>query len=520
MLQDGVLMGNRYKLCFTRCFCIFVILFIFAMPAQSYAARGDSGYEGGISSGSFSGAADMEYQEICFLSGKLFVFKGELGIRTVNRQGSIKRTYTYDLKNIDMDATLRRTVIYETIIIEKENGQTIENTTIIGNPSEVIRIGTKVYTLRKYEMSKSDIIDKKPAISYSAGNLWGKKTYQVGNIVNAGTVTVEAKGSIYGYDQIWSGAESGTINYTIQSEEIKDGELDSWVGIGKVTFSSSITKLMKYVVNEPDQISFDGGYIEESHNNSILEYELKLPELDSSGVSTDRVITLKDTLKMESFPVQERLPVPQLNQLRGHWAENDIKALFSLEIFTGEPKGFKPSQLINRQEFTKAVVKATKEAQEEETPKSGLFSRFSKKEKEEVKSPFIDVSPENPNFKDIIYAYESGIINGKGYGVFAPDDYVMVADAITIFIRAVGLERLAPNPGAVTAFKDNDSIPPYARDAVYAAHRIGLVKGDDQGYINADEYITKDRAAALLNRFIDYMRTGIQKDYRERMINF
>ncbi len=513
-------MINKYRLRFIVNIIIIVIVLVFTIPSLAYAARGDLGYEGGISSGSISGASDLEYQELCFLSGKPFIFIGELKIRTISRQGSVKSTYTYNLENASLDASLKRTVIYETIVTEKGNGQTIENTIVIGNPSEVIRIGNKVYTLRKYEMSKSDVIDKKPAISYVAGNLWGKKTYRVGNLNNEGNVTVESIGEIYGYDQIWSAAESGTINYTIQSEEVKDGEVDSWGGTGKVTFSQTTTKLMKYIVNEPDQISFDGGYIEERHSNSILEYELKIPEFDSFGASTDRIISLKDTLKMESFPVQERLPVPQLNHLRGHWAENDIKTLFSLEIIRDEPTRFNPSQFINRQEFTAAVVNATREAVEEETVKTGIFSRFSKKEEEEVESPFVDVSPENPNFKDISYAYESGIINGKESGVFAPDDYVMVADAITIFIRAIGLERLAPNPGAVTAFKDNDSIPSYARDAIYAAQRIGLVKGDDKGYVNANEYLTKDRAAALLNRFIDYMRTGIQKDYRERMFNY
>jgi len=97
-----------------------------------------------------------------------------------------------------------------------------------------------------------------------------------------------------------------------------------------------------YVENKPDVISFEGGFVESQYNNSILQYTAKLPEFDHQGVSTDRMVETKGSLMIESFPTSRRLLVPELSHLRGHWAENDIKALYSLEIFKENPSGFNP----------------------------------------------------------------------------------------------------------------------------------------------------------------------------------
>jgi len=69
-------------------------------------------------------------------------------------------------------------------------------------------------------------------------------------------------------------------------------------------------------------------------------------------------------------------------------------------------------------------------------------------------------------------------------------------------------------------FRDSDDIPRYAKGPVYVAHRIGLVMGDDKGYLRPNEYLTKARAAVIINNFIDYMRNDLRKDYRERIVNY
>jgi len=231
--------------------------------------------------------------------------------------------------------------------------------------------------------------------------------------------------------------------------------------------------------------------------------------------------TVRGSMKLESTPDKVRLTVADLRHLRGHWAENDIKLLYGLGIFSGDGSDFNPQQYMTRAEFVSALVKAAREVPED----SNLVKRTTtsttrrKGSEEEVISPFTDVSTKSLYFEDINNAFKRGLITGEG-GKFRPNDPISVVEAVTIFIRTVGLEKLYPGPGAVTTFRDNDDIPGYAREAVYIAQKIGLIQGDEKGYLRPNEKITKGRAAALISRFITYMGEGLKKDYREGIVNY
>jgi len=503
---------------------VFIVCLIIAIyPVAVSAMKGDSGYEGGISSGEAPNKTSFEYQEVCFITGEPIVFKGQLTIKKTSKNNTITSTYTYKLENTERKATLNRTLYYKTVLVEKDNGQVTEETYFQKDPYEVIKIDSATYTLKNYDFTRSVFVDQRPAVNFYSGDIWSKKTYQVGSgSSNGGTVTVEGTGEFYGYDQYWGTAEAQIINYVISSEVTKNGAIDRWGGTAKVTLSSTTTKQLKYEDNKPELSSFGGGYRLEQYNESILEYSCKLPEFDSKGVSTDIIKSKSGSLKIETFPQSQRLPVPDLNHLKGHWAENDIRILYSLEIFKGDSTTFNPQQYITRAEFVSAIVEAVREvpkdsALEKQNTKVTTASR--KKKEEEIVSPFSDVSTKSEYFTAVNTAYNRGIISGDG-GKFRPNDAISVADALVVFIRSLGLEGMAPNKYPVTTFKDNDLIPNYARQAVYVAQRIGLVKGDTKGYLNPNEKLTKARAAALISNFINYMREELKKEYTERIVNF
>jgi N-acetylmuramoyl-L-alanine amidase len=79
----------------------------------------------------------------------------------------------------------------------------IEETLLGSRPSEIIKVGKQTFTLINYTFTRTNIIDKKPAINYYSGNTWGKKTYRTGNTLSGNTITVDSTGSFYGYDQYW-----------------------------------------------------------------------------------------------------------------------------------------------------------------------------------------------------------------------------------------------------------------------------------------------------------------------------
>ena len=127
-----------------------------------------------------------------------------------------------------------------------------------------------------------------------------------------------------------------------------------------------------------------------------------LPEFDSRGISTDRIVTYSDSLAIETFPIQRRLPTTDLRNARGHWEENDIKIMFGLEVFKGDGSNFYPDNYMTRAEFAAAMTKVAKEVPQDPT----LITRTVQTSrrttgKEIIVSPFDDVSINNIYFNDI-----------------------------------------------------------------------------------------------------------------------
>src|SRR5690606_26313417 len=132
-----------------------LIMALITLPTTTaLARRGDSGYDGGISSGDTQNA-QMQYQEMCFITGKPMLLKGTLAIRKSIRQDSIVSTYTYNLRNVDLQVTLNRVLTFETIVEQRSDGQKIEQTSLSRNPIETIRVGEDTYVLSNYEFSHS-----------------------------------------------------------------------------------------------------------------------------------------------------------------------------------------------------------------------------------------------------------------------------------------------------------------------------------------------------------------------------
>jgi len=501
-----------------------LLIFCILIPSAVYAREGICGYEGGISSGEVPGKTTYDYKEVTFVTGEPIVLEGTMTIKKQQRNEKTTTTYTYNLRNAEKDATLTRTVVFETVSEKHENGQTTETASISKTPAETLRIGGETYTLLRtngYNFTRSNIIDHHPAVDFHQGSFYSRKIYQRGTAGEGNTVTVECSGRYNGYDQYWGNAEVIMLTYTITSETNNGGLTDKWGGTAEVTISVTSTEQLQYEKNKPNQISFEGSFLQSRVNNSILKYTAKLPEFDAKGVSTDHIITYTGSLEMETFPTQKRLPTVDSTNIRGHWSEEAIRIMFGLEVFTGSGAYFKPDQYMSRAEFATAMVKIAREVPADPaiTVRNTAASKRTSS-KEQVISPFDDVSIDNANFIYIKSAYDRGLMSGKGNNLFRPNDSITRAEAITAIMRALGLESIAPDPYAVTTFRDHDQIPAYARNAVYAAQRIGLLKGDSRGYLNPNKKLTKAEGAELFRNLISYLQNGIRKDYSERLISY
>jgi hypothetical protein len=505
---------------------IIVTIALIFITGTAYATRGDNGFECGISAGGeiiryseflgSQGKQIFEYKEMVFITGEPLLFTGTVEVNRNQRGDTGTVSYNYSLTNGNNNKLTRRISLDSNMT--KNNDQLVHN--LVKNQrsktNEKVTIDGKTYVLDDSSFQMSSITDLKAATDFFAGNIVYKKTY----VTNDGTsITIEKTGKMYGFEHIWSNAE--IYDYRINITSLTDGEkgYDYWGGYVDLKVSGYYSNNIYYVDNTPYEISFEGGYLQRQENSSILHYKATLPLFDGRGVSTDIMKTYDDEINVRSNPNQTRLNIPDLHSLRGHWYEQDLKELYSLNVFSIEDydkNTFNPNAFITRAEFAKAVSSAAGIKSELEIENKS--ARRNRKNTPQIESPFKDIAVEDDNFKYIYALYNNNAMGGVGGNLFNPEGYITRAQAITIIIRMLGFENLIASPYAITVFKDNDEIPDWARDAFAASYNIGLIKGDDNNCVNPNKEMTVGEVSAFLNRFIKYLRHDLVKDYRENFL--
>lgn len=499
---------------------LIAVFLILLAPLEAFAAEGSMGYEGGISTVNTNAKDEYFYSEMCFLSGVPVLLTGSLTIKKSEKNNIVTSTYTYKLSNTESGASLTRVVLYETTKETKANGQITESTKLSRLPTEVITINGTTYTLTNYSFSRSLLSDPKPALNYNAGEFAGKKTYTI-NGERTNTITVEMSGRIYSYDQYWSSTQTQKISYTLLADIKKATKPYQWGGAAEVTVSQTTRQQIIYQPNEPYQISFDGGYVRSTWTESTMDYTALMPEFDKSKMPTSVLKSYSNRSIQETEPILERLMVPDIKQIKGHWAEEPVRILFGLGVIPGTGENYKINKYLTRREFVAMLVEAVKDIPADPNLKKSSLTTVSRSSKKTVEqSPFLDVSVNDTCFAQIKKAYEKGITAGTGQSNFNPDSYITYAEAIKMIVASLGLENLAPYPSAVTSYPDNDAIPAYARNAAQVAYSLGIYEGDDKGYFNPSGYITNEKGAILFYNLINYMGDELVKDYYDRMLAY
>lgn len=475
---------------------------------------------------------EYEYAEIVFLTGEPIKFVGEYSVKVSERKDEQIIKYDFRLapedKDIEGRLTRRLTLITK---YDKRNdkGQTIAYTEIDDNYKENITIEDEEFDLEDYQFSKSDVIDNRPASDFYSGNFKGRKYYKYyrDNEEN-GKVIVDISGGDVGYKNFWGGTETQILDHIINfqgfvleddEEDEEDAEEISWQGTVNIQTSDSTTKTLKYSENEANFSSFSGGHLRATNQEVVSEYRYDLPKFRDNIPRRGK--RDKDTISLsrKMNPKVERLIIPKFKDVSGHWAQDYIEKLYSLDVFEGSSTFFLPDTPMTRVEFIKGIIKACNmrpTLDEEESTRR----RPRRRNEEPEESYFSDMDVEDQDYSDIKQAVEKGVIKGTNSSEFRPDEPLVKAEAITILIRALGFESKSPTPGYYMAFDDDEEIPYWARDYVYVANEFGLVTGDTGNNINPDKIMTRAEASAMMVRFLEFLQRDLQKDYRENIVNF
>lgn len=496
------------------------------------------------------------YEEMFFLTGKAILLKGTVTIPEIPKTKNYNLNVKYNVFNKNEKITLDRQVNYQIESEYKKSGeQVISNWTIKeGGLKESFEIGDKKYELTGFQFDNSELKDKKAAIEFKSGNIFYKKVFHSdGDLSDEGSkIEIIANSeSNLGFENFWSSTNSLIIDKEIKFSNLgtsknpsKIGPLDklnekedSWEAKVKYKVSSKKTKSLEFIENNVKNISFRRGILQSTNTEDTLSYEYDLPVLDKKETSTeaddkDKTIDKEKEHKSANpfernknsaslaaflFKKSTRLPVPKFKDLESHWAEDDIFKLASLEAFP-HTMAFFPDDLITRAQFARAVVNSIDSiAEESEALRKEEFIKSKRKGAKKI--IYEDIRRDDINYIFIEEALKKNIMIGEGDGQFLPTRPLTRAEAITVLIRTLGVDDIAPAMDFKTGFKDDAKIPSWSKPAIYMSKYIGFVDGYKDNTIRALRHMTRAEAASMLSRFIEHLRKEISIDYREKLID-
>ncbi len=485
-----------------------IIMMVLSVPIV--AEEGEMGQMGGVSSGRnlpktiekyvtipSSTTNTYIYKEVVFITGKPLVFEGtiEVSLDTSkiedNPVGNYSETYEIEATNAEVTGSLERSLEFTTYyrLIEGEFKRQVVTTSELDGWSETITVGDDSYTIdpTMSSFSKSGVRDMTAGVDYFETSL----SY-VGRYLDAESmpITMSVSGTNYGYDQPWSKIESQVrqIEFDFNSDEKENV-------VAKTESVLEAKKTIYYDETEPFPISFDGTYNQRMEREGSLTYEVLTSHLTLDPDEYTGSVTINTANQIEKLPIPENLDF-----IEGHWAEDDFKKLYSMEILTDIPHQGMQYEAINRGDFIKALCLA--------------MNIDITKYEDSTEVIFGDVPVDHPLYPYITAAYDRKLVKGSGVN-FDIDRPINREEAFVVYIRIIGLERLGVTEAPITPFVDDDSISSWAKKEIMAGYKLGIIEGDTKGRVNPKQWISKAEAAAIINRLVDYLRSDIGQDYRK-----
>lgn len=189
------------------------------------------------------------------------------------------------------------------------------------------------------------------------------------------------------------------------------------------------------------------------------------------------------TTQIPSEPKPPEKPI--LSDLKGHWAEKAISALYEKGIVSGDETGrFRPDDKITRAEFIKLLV--------------GIMGLELPKQMEEL---FVDVSETGWYAPYIEAARIAGVAEGYADGSFRPNNQITRQEMAKMLAAGLGTEII--NGDTASRFADSADIASWAFDAVSYVAEIGLFVGDEQGNFYPERDATRAESATVIYRALE-----------------
>ena len=249
----------------------------------------------------------------------------------------------------------------------------------------------------------------------------------------------------------------------------------------------------KAVVRKPDtetratvSVQISTPYHETTETYSmVLEGKEEQPVKQSGNKGGGNTTNFKAPVTLDTDVPDVSKPVASpFHDIETHWGKEEITFVYERGLISADESGkFRPDDAITRAEFAKL---------------SALLMGYSDGG---ISITFSDVPKDAWSYRYISALYEKGIINGKSEDYFGANEAITRQDAAVILYRAQTVAGKVFEQGENT-FLDKAEIADYAKAAVSALAKAGILQGKEGGNFVPDNNITRAEAAAIIARLL------------------
>lgn len=170
--------------------------------------------------------------------------------------------------------------------------------------------------------------------------------------------------------------------------------------------------------------------------------------------------------------------------IKSHWAEKEIKEMAAMGYVKGSNGKFRPNDNITRAEFISILVRIL-----------GLNSSS-------INNPFTDIKETDWFYKDILTAYNKGLIKGYSDGRFMPNAPIKRQEIAVILGNLLDIKLDEEDVEKILG-GFSDKVDDWARNAVAKVIDAGIMKGTNNT-IGGQNNATRAEATVILLRFLKY----------------
>lgn len=168
------------------------------------------------------------------------------------------------------------------------------------------------------------------------------------------------------------------------------------------------------------------------------------------------------------------------------WYYAPITFLAAREVFKGFPDGsFAPHKQTTRGEFITTLM------------------RLNGPTMNTVKNHFEDVKPDSWNAKYINQAYELGIVDGLGNGLFAPNKNITRQEIAKILYNYLNIKFGISSNGNLDRFIDKSEVSSWAYEGFEQLEGLGIIAGNKNKELNPKDNATRAEIAQMLYKTIE-----------------